>query len=76
MSRQFVGSLVFVAFVGFFVAMEIAARRHAARMRKEGKWDENGPLNPSPIPADEGYPSILGRIIVGWARFTRPRGRR
>ena len=73
-----VGLAVICLVAGFYAAISLVARRHAARMRREGKWDENGPLNPTN--PDDSYPlkydPRFGGLSRAWERFVgirRPR---
>jgi hypothetical protein len=64
--------------VALSVAVVIGARRHERRMRREGKWDENGPLNPT-APNDSyplKYSHRFGGLQRAWERFNGIRRRR
>jgi hypothetical protein len=79
MSQSSLGVVVFFGAIAvFFFAVTLAARRHAARMRREGKWDENGPLRPTS--PDDSYPlkydPRYGGLYRTWERFNRLRGRK
>ncbi len=58
-----IGGIVFLATIGvLFACVVIGARRFVRRRRKEGLWNENGPIDPSLPPPDflQVYPRPWG----------------
>ena len=48
-------ALIFLGIVALFIgAAIVSARRFARKREREGLWDKNGPLHPTPPPGDWG----------------------